>query len=249
MTRTVPAIGAHDPWRTRAATAAAVVLVGASLAACKTTETADTIPYPYDYKERHPITIQEGTRTVELFIGKRRAGLTPPQRADVNAFALSWQRDSTGGIVIRVPSGTGNEHAAHGTVPEIRGILVAAGVPENGIVVHPLPGGDPARLVPIVLQYPRMLAAAGPCGRWPNDLGPGAGIDYLTNIPYYNLGCSMQRNTAAMVENPADLVQPRGEDPAYTARRSVVLDKYRKGENTATQYPENDKNKISDVGK
>ena len=115
--------------------------------------------------------------------------------------------------------------------------------------MHPLPVGDPARLVPIILEYPRMVATAGPCGRWPNDLGPGAGIDYITNIPYYNLGCSMQRNLAAMVEEPTDLVQPRAEDPAYTGRRTVVLDKYRKGEDTTTQTRDNEKSKISDVGK
>jgi len=53
-----------------------------------------------------------------------------------------------------------------------------------------------------------------------------------------------------MVEEPADLVQPRGEIPPYTARRSVVLDNYRKGEpTTAKQRPEDEKGKISDVGK
>ena len=238
----------HRLSRIGVARIAAVLLVGASLGACKTTETAETVPYPSDFRDRHPISIHEGTRTVALLIGKRRAGLTPAQRADVAAFAERWHHDATGGIAVRVPSGTTNERSARGTVPEIREILVATGVPERAIAVEPLPG-DPARLVPLVLEYPRMVATAGPCGLWPNDLGPGAGVDYLTNGPYYNLGCSLQHNLAAMVENPADLVQPRGEDPAYEARRSVVLDKYRKGENTATQYPENDKAKISDVGK
>ena len=100
-----------------------------------------------------------------------------------------------------------------------------------------------------MLAYPRIAAVAGPCGHWPNDLGPGAGIEYDTNAPYWNLGCSMQRNLAAMVEDPSDLVQPRAESPPYTARRSVVLDHYRKGEGTATVYPKEDQGKISDVGK
>ena len=57
-----------------------------------------------------------------------------------------------------------------------------------------------------------------------------------------------------MVDNPADLVQPRGETPAYTARRSVALDKYRKGETPGGTYPNDagngyDNGKISDVGK
>jgi len=51
-----------------------------------------------------------------------------------------------------------------------------------------------------------------------------------------------------MVAEPADLVQPRGEMPAYTARRTQVLDKYRKGESPATTYANPNLGKISDVG-
>jgi pilus assembly protein CpaD len=234
----------------RAALAAAVTLAGAWLAGCKTVETNETfVEQPYDYRHRHPIAIAEGTRTFALFVGRRRGGLTPAQRSDVDIFAENWHRDAAGGIEIRVPTDTGNARAAHDTVPEIERILVAAGVPRNGIAIVSSHPADPAQFAPIVLAYPRIAAAAGPCGEWPNDLGPGAGVDYDLNRPYWNLGCSMQRNLAAMVDNPADLVQPRGETPPSAQRRSVVLEKYRKGEDTTTQYRDNDKAKISDVGK
>ena len=72
---------------------------------------------------------------------------------------------------------------------------------------------------------------------------------WCENRPYWNLGCAYQRNLAAMVDNPADLVQPRGETPIYAARRTQALDKYRKGEATATVYPNANEGKISDVGK
>jgi pilus assembly protein CpaD len=52
-----------------------------------------------------------------------------------------------------------------------------------------------------------------------------------------------------MVDNPADLIQPRGETPAYQARRSVALDKYRKGDNPGGVYNGYDTTKISTVGK
>ena len=48
--------------------------------------------------------------------------------------------------------------------------------------------------------------------------------------------------------DPADLVQPRAETPAFASRRATVLDKYRKGEATATQYPDANKGKISELG-
>jgi type IV pilus biogenesis protein CpaD/CtpE len=53
-----------------------------------------------------------------------------------------------------------------------------------------------------------------------------------------------------MVANPADLVQPRGEDPdAYKARRSVVLESYRKGDATGTRYTNPDQGMITEIGR
>ena len=52
-----------------------------------------------------------------------------------------------------------------------------------------------------------------------------------------------------MIDNPADLEQPRPESPAYTPRRDSTFDKYRKGAPTATTHPESDKAKLSDTGK
>jgi pilus assembly protein CpaD len=246
--RTTPAEMRRHRWHA-AATAAMLALAGAWLAACKTVETTETVGEPYDYHERHPIRIQEGVRTVALFVGRRRAGLTPAQRREVGGFAEDWHHDAAGGIEIRVPNGTDNERTAHDTIAEIESILSAAGVPQRGIAVRPSWPSDPSQLLPIVLAYPRIAATAGPCGNWPNDLGPGAGIDYDTNQPYWNLGCAMQRNLASMVDNPADLVQPRGESPPSAARRSTVLDHYRKGEDPTAQYRDNSKAVVSDVGK
>jgi pilus assembly protein CpaD len=104
-------------------------------------------------------------------------------------------------------------------------------------------------LASIKINYSKLVAHAGPCGLWPNDLGPAADPSYGDNRPYWNLGCASQRNLAAMVDNPADLVQPRGEAPAYAARRAVAIDKYRKGENPSGTYSGYDKGKLSDIGK
>ena len=109
---------------------------------------------------------------------------------------------------------------------------------------------DPRQMAAIRLSYPRISAVAGPCGVWPEDLGPSIkNKSYMENKPYYNLGCSYQHNMAAMVDNPSDLVQPRTESPAYTPRRTAAFTHYRKGEATTTTYPEADKAKLSDTGK
>ena len=102
----------------------------------------------------------------------------------------------------------------------------------------------------IRLNYPKMSAVAGPCGLWPDDIGPSIhNKGYFDNKPYHNFGCSYQRNMAAMVDNPSDLVQPRPETPAYTSRRGIGFEKYRKGLTSTTNYPEADKAKLSDTGK
>jgi pilus assembly protein CpaD len=240
-------LGTTGMERRHAGHLAAIVLVAITLAGCYTArETVDVVPT--DYRQRHPIVVQERSRTVELFVGANRGGLTPAQRAEVLAFARAWSREATGGVVIDVPTGTANERAAAESSHEIQSILGAAGVPPAGIAVRPYRPFDPARLATVRLNYPRMAAEAGPCGLWPNDLGLSEWKVQTENRPYWNLGCATQRNLAAMVDNPADLTQPRGETPAYSARRSVVLDHYRKGEPTATTYPNANAGKISDVG-
>jgi len=101
----------------------------------------------------------------------------------------------------------------------------------------------------IRLSYPRIAATAGPCGLWPEDIGSGyKNKSYYDNKQYYNFGCATQRNLANMIDNPADLEQPRPETPAYTIRRSTAFEKYRKGTTTTTTYPEADKAKLSSVG-
>lgn len=231
------------------ARALAFVSLAALLAGCKTTSQEEiTHSVPSDYRLRHPIAVREKAQTLTVFVGDRRGGLTPAQRAEIGALAPAWRREATGGIVIEVPSGAANEHAAAGASREIRAILNAAGVPNNAIEIRPYQTQDPVRLGTIRVNYPKMVAETGPCGLWPEDLGPTTDPVYRSNRPHWNHGCATQRNLAAQVANPADLVQPRAETPVLASRRATVIDKYRKGESTATNYPDANKGKISDVG-
>lgn len=230
-----------------AAMGAVFAATGLLLSGCYTVKDT-TASIPHDYRQRHPITIKETDRTVEVFVGSSRGGLNASQRADVLAFAQAWRKESTGGVIIDQPSGTANGLAASEAVVEARSILAAAGVPPHAIAVRPYQPQNKRALATVRLNYPKVSAQAGPCGLWPHDLGPTYEVGHWENRPYWNLGCASQRNLAAMVDNPADLVQPRGDTPAHSPRRSVVIDKYRKGENTATTYPPN-QGMISDLGR
>jgi pilus assembly protein CpaD len=217
------------------------------LAGCFQSQSAQ-LEYPTDYRERHPITLKEGNRRVEIFLGRNRGGLNPGQRADVLSFAQLWKREATSGIIIDVPKGGPTDHAAADSMREVHSILAASGVPGNAVYVRNY-RPSATSLASIKINYTKMVAEAGPCGQWPQNLGPGQDSTYSENRPYYNLGCASQRNLAAMVDNPTDLVQPRGEQPGYTGRRSVAMDKYRKGENPSGTYMGYDTGKLSGLGK
>jgi pilus assembly protein CpaD len=209
-----------------------------------------TASVPDDYRLRHPIAVEETNHSIVIFVGHARGGLSASQRADVMGLARTWVREGTGAIVADVPVDTANARAAASAFHEIQAVLAAGGVPAHGITLHHYHPDDPQTLPTIRLSYPKISAVAGPCGLWPADIGPSV-LDpgYNQNKQYYNFGCANQRNLAAMIDNPADLEQPRSETPAYTARRSEAFEKYRKGEPTTTNYPEADKAKLSDTGK
>jgi pilus assembly protein CpaD len=231
-------------------TAGALVGLALALGACTHTDDTLTASVPDDYRLRHPIVVQEADRSVVIFVGHARGGLSASQRADVMGLAQTWLAEGTGAITADVPVDTPNAKAAADSLREIQAMLSAAGVPPRGIVVHQYHPEDLRQMAAIRLNYPKISAVAGPCGLWPEDLGPSIkNKSYFENKSYYNFGCAYQRNMAAMVDNPSDLVQPRSETPAYTTRRTEAFEKYRKGTPTATVYPEGDKAKLSDTGK
>jgi pilus assembly protein CpaD len=229
----------------------AVIAAGALMLAGCVSDQAGLAAYPPDLRHRHPIAIREGVHSVELFIGSRRGELTLDQRADVLGFAHAWRRDAAGGVLIDMPQGTSNEIAAANALPEVRAILTNMGVPAQSIEVRGYRPSDPRVLATIRLNYPRMVASAGPCGMWPHDLGPTADREHSDNLEYWNFGCAAQHNLAAQVDNPADLVQPRGETPTYTQRRTAAFEHYRAGMTPATIYQITNTNegKISDIAK
>jgi pilus assembly protein CpaD len=244
-TRTFPA--PHRARRTAGALAGLALVLGACT---HSNDAVTTASIPDDYRLRHPIAIQEAGTSMVVFVGQGRGGLTAEQRADVMGFAQSWAHEGTGAINADLPVDTPNARPAADAMREIRSLLAAAGVPPNGVVVRRYHPEDSRHMAAIRLSYPRMSATAGPCGVWPEDLGLSSkNKSYLDNKPYFNFGCAYQHNMAAMVANPADLVQPRAETPAYTARRDAAFEKYRKGTTTTTTYPEADKAKLSDTGK
>ena len=248
MMQTVPALTAGCRSAGNALRAAAVAAGALLVCACNTDQQATVAPnVPTDFRQRHPITLQESQRTLQVFIGSNRGELNPTQRAQVLSFGIGWKRAATGGIIVERPVGTGNERAAADSMREIVSILAAAGLPPQSIAVQTYPATG-ASVAPVLIGYPKIVAQAGPCGLWPQDVGPSLNRAWTENQPPWNFGCAEQHNLAAMVADPSDLVQPRGETPAYTMRRVKVLSNYAQGQATSTETTSSNTGKISSVG-
>lgn len=199
---------------------------------------------PLSTQERHPIVVESQPQSIEVAVHPAANGLTPIQQNEVSEFLHGYRVGASGHIVVQTPSGSSNESAALSVLSEIREIAAGVGIPESRLSYQPYGGHRAGAYPPIVMVYSGLRAVAHGCGVWPTDLGKNPG-----NQPYADFGCAMQRNTAAMVANPHDLVRPRAMDPASSERRSVVRDKYIKGEVTAADSNTDDEGTVSEVAR
>src|SRR5713226_5685524 len=87
----------------------AVAGLSVALGACTYTGAeVVTASVPNDYRERHPIAVTEADRSIVVFVGHARGGLSTAQRADVFGLAQTWLREGTGAIVADLPADTVN---------------------------------------------------------------------------------------------------------------------------------------------
>jgi pilus assembly protein CpaD len=246
----------HVPSQERRRLAAPLVLVclGLLLGACQHKEPDVYTASIADYRDRHPIRLIDGKRSIQVLVGSGRPGLTATQRAEVASLGGEWRQEGTGYVMIETPEGAVNSLAAKHTIREIRSLLQFAGVPSRATIVRGYRPPYRDDLGAIRVTYTKIQAVAGPCGQWPDNVGPGlVGKERYPlleseNVPYWNFGCATQSNLAAAVATPEDLVQPRPEMPAFAARRQTVLEKYRQGQDPSTVYTQNSGGKLSTVG-
>lgn len=227
---------------------AALLLASGSiaLAGCQTDRIV-TGTIPSDYRDRHPIQINEGARSVQMFVGIGRTGLTPEQRALAGGFASQWRRHASGPMTIEIPAGVANEVASSRTIRELRSLLASSGVHPQAIQVQAYHPESVSNVAPIRLTFPAISAqVASRCHAGQENIGLTQNLEGWQNYPMKNFGCSSQHNLAAQVANPEDLVQPRHEQQGFASRRRAVLEKYRSGQDPSTNYP--NAAKASNVG-
>lgn len=181
-----------------------------------------------DARQRHPIVVSKQPANFAIRVPAGAQGLSPSQRADYVDFLKryrSMDRDA-GRLAVSVPSGASNEVAVVRAVADLRTLTREYGIDERSVSIRAYnAGGEQSPAIRI--SYSRLVAEAPECGAWPDNLASDA-----RNLPYPNFGCAQQRNLAAQIANPADLLGPRTMTPSAAERRDTVWDKYVKGDST-----------------
>ncbi len=172
--------------------------------------------------EQYPIEVRQ--QPDEIRLAPHPAGLTATQERALADLSSRWRAAGGGMITIQAP---GNADAG-ATVEGSRAVLITLGAaPEEvRVVSYQAPQGAAAA---VIVGYAAFQAIGPQCGQDWEDLSTDR-----ANRTYRNFGCAVTANVAAQIGNPRDLIRPRAMGPADATRRSVVLDKYRKGEITST---------------
>ncbi len=224
--------------------AASIMIVG--LAGCRQSEERGllmgwTVPDP---SQRHPIIVTQAPVFLDVEAPRGSSGLSVAQKAMVRDFVASYKSQGTGELMISAPSGSRNEGAAMRTLAGVRGIARGYGVPDHYIALQPYPASG-FRSAPVKVSFVQYEAKGPKCGLWPETLSESS-----RNENYHNFGCAQQKNLAAMVANPRDLIEPQTMDPRPAERGSVHWGKYIQGESTGAQKSSDENSgNISEVAK
>ncbi|MDK9696381.1 MAG: CpaD family pilus assembly protein [Siculibacillus sp.] len=233
----------------RALATAGVLLAAATVAGCNTTkyEPSVTGSVPNDgFRTRHPIVVEEGEETFDVPVATQGDSLPPRLMAAIEAFGREAHEQGARAITVMVPSGSRNEAAAYHASRRITEVLGRAGFGPQAVHKVPYAAVGPEDAAPIRLAYPRVVAQVPHrCGRWPDQV-----IGGLDNTDYWNFGCATQSNIATMVAEPTDLVSPSPIGKADATRRAAVIQAYRKGEKTRSEFklPETTASKVGAGG-
>ncbi|WP_374383331.1 CpaD family pilus assembly protein [Dongia sp.] len=190
------------------------LLVGATLSACEA-NMAD-----YDYSLKHPIKVE--TRTALLILEPAPGGkVNTANLPAIEEFASDFGKKAAGLINVQIGANSANDPLAQSFASDVTQVLTSRGVPPQAIQLTYATDPNSAKYGRAVMQFPIYVALADECGTW-KDRPEFTPVNETT----YNFGCATQRNIAAMVVNPRDLVDAEASTGRLAARGDNVVGKY-----------------------
>lgn len=149
--------------------------------------------------------------------------------ARVGAFTYDFANRSSSPLQVVVGAGNAGEAAATEIARDAVRVLAQHGVPASRMDVKVISGNTSIKPGTVVMRYTQWVADTPNC----SGITSNVSMDY-DNGTTPNLGCSMQRNIAAMVADPRDLNQPAAIENREGTPGEMVMRKFRKGEDTKT---------------
>lgn len=226
----------------RSALACSALLV---LSACNhsgSMHTGSIDPRALNYDQRHALSLQQQEHSLPLLVGAGSTRLTEGDRTALRGFVRTYSAQGSGTLRVRVPTGSMNASAASHALADIHDVVSASGGNPAHVTVERYHVGNHQAHAPIIVVYDRLEAITNRCGDWSDRANPA-----LQQNDYYNYGCATQANFGAMLQDPRDLIRPRGVGYPDAGRRAEVLARYRRGEPTASTPNDPDGAEVSDV--
>jgi len=218
------------------------VILGASLAGCVSQRERSVKGWLVgDPSERHPIKVGSMPVGLNFAVPASANGLTQRQGYDLRYFLRKYREKTEGPLRVAAPSGGANEIAVIHALGDIRREFKRAGISRHEVQFDAYSGSGRAS-APIKISYTTFVARGPVCGDWSDNLARDP-----ENQHYRNYGCATQKNLAAMIANPRDLIEPRGMTPRDSQRRDVIMDKYVRGDTTVANKSKDEKAQASDV--
>ncbi|HEX8471262.1 MAG TPA: CpaD family pilus assembly protein [Brevundimonas sp.] len=204
---------------------AAALALSSALSACMGAQAGSLSPVPLTPTQRFTLQVEPGVERIALAV--HETGLTANQTAALSSLANSFGIE--GAQVLRIEAPSGDDPVSADFAYRIKAELEHRGIGPVQVVAYSAP--DPR--APVLVGYETLRAMVPKCGtQWESLTRTGS------NQTPSNFGCAVTANLAAQIDNPRDIVQPRGMTPSDAGRRTVVFDNYRKGEATAATQEE-----------
>ncbi|MDI7776019.1 CpaD family pilus assembly lipoprotein [Asticcacaulis sp. EMRT-3] len=207
-----------------------------ALGGCATTVSPTAMaadPNPLLPSEQYPLQAQTLTRAIHLRVNPN--GLSDNQRRALDQVAdkANW----ISGEPVSVEIITASAPSAIAAGRNISGYLRDHDVSADHLS-QSTAQSQPADVVTVDMVYYR--ARSYDCNQAWENLAATA-----SNRPYNNFGCAISANMAAMIADPRDLDSPHAASSTDPSRKSVILDKYRKGDVTSAAEDDQSKGNIS----
>lgn len=208
--------------------------LGAGLAALGACASYAPTAVPENYLEgtelsRNEVGVVQRAEFLEVAIPAEASQLSDADRARIRSFVGAYAQSGHGPLVLSLPQATANPQLAVTAVAEARSIAWEKGIQYDEITgeAH---GAGATESQPMILAFQAYDAVAPDCAS-------KATLDFSdvsSNNTLPTLGCSVRTNLAAMIADPADLLGDRPLGPSDNARRDIILQKFRRGESTAS---------------